>query len=234
MSNKRYEIQQETPQIHTYEEIAPDTENGQEVQFTGDEIHGAKNHLSQGDEDSQSNVSLPYSAVIRIDKQEHVAEKEAVVEPEKAPSVSDKQSCTSAPLPMKYKPRGRLLKHPPGHRHSYTENTCFPPSISEDRRAPLAPPEGTASSVDSSFQLPTDTGSNVAPSECHSSVREAADPLNVSRHTNKSCSALSSVHSNRNSVVEEKTSGTRFFLAWFGWCASSPVQENSYSSASAA
>ena len=183
-----------------------------------------KNHLTPGDEDPQS------LAVIRIDKQDHVAEKEAEVEPDKAPSVSDKQFCTSAPLPMKYKPRGRLLKHPPGHRHSYTENTCFPPSISEDRRAPLAPPEGTASSVDSSFQLPTDTGSNVAPSECHSSVREAADPLNVSRHTNKSCSALSSVHSNRNSVVEEKTSGTRFFLVWFGWCTSSPVQENSYSS----
>ena len=194
LSNKQYEIQQETPQTHTYEEISPDkttadTGNGQEVQFTGDEIHGAKNQLSQGDEDSQSNVSLPYSAVIRIDKQDHVAEKEAEVEPEKAPSVSDKQSCTSAPLPMKYKPRGRLLKHPPGHRHSYTENTLFSPSISEDCRAPLAPPEGTASSVDSSIQLPTDTASNVAPSECHSSVREAADPLNVSRHTNTSCSA---------------------------------------------
>ena len=194
LSNKQYEIQQETPQTHTYEEISPDittadTGNGQEVQFTGDEIHGAKNQLSQGDEDSQSNVSLPYSAVIRIDKQDHVPEKEAEVEPEKAPSVSDKQSCTSAPLPMKYKPRGRLLKHPPGHRHSYTENTLFPPSISEDRRAPLAPPEGTASSVDSSVQLPTDTASNVAPSECHSSVREAADPLNVSRNTNTSCSA---------------------------------------------
>lgn len=194
LADKRYEIQQESPLAQTSEEPpSPKTDaeagNGQEMQFTGEEIHGAKNPLSQGDEDSQSNVSLPYSAVIRIDKQDHLVEKEAEVLTDKAPSVSDKQSCTSAPLPMKYKPRGKLLKHPPGHRHSYTENTCFPPSISEARRAPLAPPEGTASSVDSSVQLPTDTASNVAPSECHSSVREAVEPLNMSRNTNTSCSA---------------------------------------------
>ena len=194
MSNKRYEIQQESPLAQTCEEppspkSATEAANGQEVQFTGEEIHGAKNPLSHGDEDSQSNVSLPYSAVIRIDKQNHLAEKEAEVLTDKAPSVSDKQSCTSAPLPLQYKPRGKLLKHPPGHRHSYTENTRFPSIISEDHRAPLAPPEGTASSVDSSVQLPTDTASNVAPSECHSTVREAVEPLNISRNTNTSCSA---------------------------------------------
>ena len=194
LSNKQYEIQQESPQAQTAEEpSSPKTPteegNGQELQFTGEEIHGAKNPLCQGDEDSQSNVSLPYSAVIRIDKQELLAEKEPEVLTDKAPSVSDKQSCTSAPLPMKYKPRGRLLEHPPGHRHSYTENTRFPPSIKEDRKAPLAPPEGTASSFDSSIQLPTDTASIAAPSECHSSVREPVDPVTVSRNTNTSCSA---------------------------------------------
>lgn len=192
LSDKRYVIQQETPQASeesSSAKTAADAANGQEVQFTGEEIHGAKNPLSQGDEDSQSNVSLPYSAVIRIDKQAHLAGKEAEIQTDKAPSVSDKNSCTSAPLPLEYKPRGRLLKHPPGHRHSYTENARIPPSITEDRRAPLAPPEGTASSVDSSVQLPTDTASIAAPSECRSSVREAVEPLNVSRNTNTSCSA---------------------------------------------
>lgn len=194
LPKKKYQLQQESPQACTSDETssaktAADAGNGPEVQFTGDEIHGAKNPLSQ-DDDSQSNVSLPSSAAITIDKQAHVTEKETEVQTDKAPSVSDKQSCISAPLPLPYKPRGRLLKHPPGHRHSYTENTRFPPTAPDDRRAPLAPPEGTASSVDSSVQLPTDTASNAAPSECRSSVRDepvCVEP--VSRNANTSCSA---------------------------------------------
>ena len=195
-TGKKYEIQEES--ADTAEECpagntTADTANGEAGQFSGEEIHGAKNLLSLGDGDSLSNVSLPSSAAITLDKKVAVSlpekEAEAEAQTEKASSVSDKQSWASAPLPLQYKPRGKLLKKPPGYRHSYTETARQTPTITECRRAPLAPPEGTASSIDSSVQLPTDTASNIAPSEGPSSVREAVEPLNVSRNTNTSCSA---------------------------------------------
>ena len=186
LPGKKYEIQQETTEADTVEQItAANTANGEAGQFSGEEIHGAK-----GDGDSQSNVSLPSSAAITLDK--HVVclpEKEVEVQTEKASSVSDKQSWASAPLPWQYKSRGKLLKNPPGYRHSYTENECTAPTSDERRRAPLAPPEGTASSVESSVQLPTDTASIIAPSEGPPSVRDGVEAANVSRNTNMSCSA---------------------------------------------
>ncbi|PFX28381.1 putative G-protein coupled receptor 125 [Stylophora pistillata] len=195
LPKKDYQLQEESPQAGSSDETssaktAAETGNGAAVEFAGGEIHGAKNPLSQGNDDSQSNVSLPYSAVITIEKKNNVTAKETDALTDKAPSVSDKQSCISAPLPQPHKPRGRLLKHPPGHRHSYSENICLPPISQEGPRAPLAPPEGTASSVESSVQLPTDTASNAAPSECRSSVRDeqvCVEP--VSRNANTSCSA---------------------------------------------
>lgn len=195
LRRKRYELQQEIPEVETVEETPEDkttanTANGDAGQFTGEEIHGAKNLLSLGDGDSASNVSLPSSAAITLDKQVvQLPEKEPESQAEKASSVSDKQSWASAPLPSQYKPRGKLLKNPPGYRHSYTENERATPTIAEYHKAPLAPPEGTASSVASSVQLPTDTASNIAASEGPSSVRDAVEAANVSRNTNTSCSA---------------------------------------------
>lgn len=193
LPKKEYHLQQESPQACSSDETssaktAAETGNGAAAEFSGGEIHGAKNPLSP-DEDTQSNVSLPYSAVITIEKKDCVTAKETDALTDKAPSVSDKQSCISAPLPQPHKPRGRLLKHPPGHRHSYSGNVRLPIS-QEDRRAPLAPPEGTASSVESSVQLPTDTASIAAPSEGRTSVRDeqvCVEP--VSRNANTSCSA---------------------------------------------
>lgn len=191
LPGKKYEVQQETTEADTVEQTpAANTANGEAGQFSGEEIHSAKNLLSLGDGDSQSNVSLPSSAAITLDK--HVVclpEKEVEGQTEKASSVSDKQSWASAPLPWQYKPRGQLLKNPPGYRHSYTENGCTMPSADECHRAPLAPPEGTASSVESSVQLPTDTASIIAPSEGPPSVRDGVEAVNVSRNANTSCSA---------------------------------------------
>ena len=200
LPGKKYEIQQESPEVDAVEEESPedpastpaaDTANEDAGHLSGGEIHGAKKLLSLGDGDSLSNVSLPSSAAITLDKQLQVTlpEKEVEVQTEKASSVSDKQSWASAPLPLQYKRRGKLLKKPPGYRHSYTENEHLTSTIAECGRAPLAPPEGTASSVESSVQLPTDTASNIAPSEVPSSVHDAVEaPVNVSRNTNTSCS----------------------------------------------
>lgn len=159
-------------------------------QFTSEEIHGAKNVLCLEDGDSISNVSLPSSAAITLNKQVvDLPEKEVEVQVEKASSVSDKHSWASAPLPLQYKPRDKLGKKSPGYRHSFSENLPSTPTIEECRKAPLAPPEATASSVESSVHIPTDTASNIAPSEGPLTLRDAADTGNVSRNTNTSCSA---------------------------------------------
>ena len=192
--DKKYRIQEDCAPVEGVEE-APvyetitSTANGEAGQFSGEEIHGAK---KLGDGDSVSNVSLPSSAAITLNKNALVValpDKDVEVQTDKASSVSDKQSWASAPLPHGFKPRGKLLKKPPGYRHSYTEYTRETPTIEECRRAPLAPPEGTASSIDSSAQLPTDTASYIAPSEGLSSVREAIETLNATRNSNASCSA---------------------------------------------
>lgn len=186
---KRYETEGKILQADDSDDIpanitAQDSTSGGVEQFPGEEIHGAKNLLSIGDGDSLSNVSLPSSAAITLNKQVvDLPEKELQVE--KAASVSDKQSWASAPLPLQYKPRGKLLKKSASYRHSYTEKTCSTPTIEECRKAPLAPPEGTASSIQSSLQIATDTASNVAPSDGPASARDAVDTVNK----NVSCSA---------------------------------------------
>lgn len=190
---KSYEIHEDILQTEaTHDPPATVTSaNGEVVeQFTSEEIHGAKNVLSMGDGNSISNVSLPSSAAITLNKQVvDLPKKEVEVQVEKASSVSDKHSWASAPLPLHYKPQEKLVKKPPGYRHSYSENLRSTPTIEECRKAPLAPPEATASSVESSVHIPTDTASNIAPSEGPSTLRDAADTGNVSRNTNTSCSA---------------------------------------------
>ena len=189
---ERYELAEENAAVENCEDpsssrtVPGDAVNEEAGKFAVDEIHGAKHPLLHGNADSQSNVSLPSSAAITIERLASSV-KEAVAE--KAPSVSDKQSCASAPLPCKYEARGKLRQHPPGYRHSFTEPSELPRAVVELQRAPIAPPEATASSVDSSIQLPTDTESNAAPSEGHFPVRDTVELLNASRNTNTSCSA---------------------------------------------
>ena len=143
---------------HVYEEI-PQAHH----------VHGATTNAGS------DNVSLPSSAAITIDRQLSVEDRTVDYEP----SLSDKHSCVSAPLPLKY---SRHIKdHPPGHRHSYcdAESAVSPGNKQKEVKtldfsalAPLALPESITpsskaahSSRESIPKHKMDSVGNKAPSE---------------------------------------------------------------------
>jgi hypothetical protein len=132
--------------------------------------------------DIQSNVSVQSSAALTVDIPIHDAKSEISQIPNSHPgsppgsdkhsvtaSMSDRQSCVSAPLPLSHAPTD-ITKHPPGYRNSY----CVPEmennkkkSKKKKERIPLAMPERNliTSSRESSMKLKNEENSSKKPSQ---------------------------------------------------------------------
>ena len=102
--DKKYRIQEDCAPVEAVEE-APvyetitSTANGEAGQFSGEEIHGAK---KLGDGDSVSNVSLPSSAAITLNKNALVVtlpDKDVEVQTDKASSVPGNSNAVFANHP---------------------------------------------------------------------------------------------------------------------------------------
>lgn len=141
-------------------------------------IHGATK-IDAGTSDAQSNVSLPSSAALTIERPSSYVEKDEVVE--NAPSVSDKHSCSSAPLPLSQLHK-ELSDHPAGYRHSY--------SVPERQEAPQpkvhAPLQTKTAPIAGTENLTSDSLSNRAPSESAASEKSCTQDT---AEQNMSCSA---------------------------------------------
>ena len=165
-------------------------------------IHGAQS-ADEDSSDAQSNVSLPSSAALTVDRVSFCVDRDENDEPEtaeRAPSVSDKNSCASAPLPFGHG-TSNLAERPAGYRHSY--------GAEEKRTAPKAktraPLERRATPpIAGSENLTSDSHSNRAPSESAPSEKSF---VRSTGEQNVSCSASEASETDGRPTRRKRSAG---------------------------
>lgn len=151
-------------------------------------IYGAPSE--RGCSDIQSNVSLPSSAALTIDDLPinvvKIVPRNGGVQPKKpcsppgsdkhsiSTSMSDKQSCVSAPLPLCHTQPALNDQHPPRYSYCFADSAAKKKKKKTRTRAPLAFPDknGISSSRESGLKAQKEPQPMYRPSENHASISE--------------------------------------------------------------